>query len=341
MKVLVTGGAGFIGSWLVRTLLTDSSNIEVINLDLLTYAGNLDNLADIADNPRYRFVHGDIRDVALVNELMQEVDACIHLAAETHVDRSITGPLVFTQTNVMGTHILLEAARVHGLKKFVLVSTDEVYGSLPLDTPELFTEKTPLKPNSPYAASKASADLLAMCYFKTYGMPVCITRCGNNYGPYQYPEKLIPFFILKALSGESVPVYGDGLNVRDWIYVEDHAKGIWQVCQQGQPGEVYNIGASEQHNNLEMTRLLLQLLGQPESSMHFVADRPGHDRRYALDTAKIQTNLGWKPEHSFESALRQTVAWYQQNSTWIQRVQARQAQEKVAPGAAWLVNESL
>ncbi len=340
MKILVTGGAGFIGSWIIRHLLQQDSSCEVINLDLLTYAGNLDNLRDVETNPRYRFVHGDIRDANLVSSLMQEVNMCIHAAAETHVDRSITNPLAFIETNVLGTQVLLEAAQKCSLQKFVLVSTDEVYGSLPLDSEEKFTEQSPLKPNSPYAASKASADLLTYSYFKTYGLPVCITRCGNNYGPYQYPEKLIPFFILKLMHGESVPVYGDGLNVRDWIHVADHAAAVTDVLFHGTPGEVYNIGANGQRHNLDVIKTLLKLMEQPESKMAFVQDRPGHDRRYALETRKIQNTLNWKPQHDFESGLAETVAWYQASLPWIQNIQARQQQEHVKPGAEWLIKKS-
>ncbi len=312
----------------------------MINLDLLTYAGNLENLTDVDQDSRYRFVHGDIRDADLANTLMAEVDVCIHAAAETHVDRSISNPLAFLETNTLGTQVLLEAARQHRLSKFVLVSTDEVYGSLPLETEEKFTELTSLKPNSPYAASKAAADLMAMSYFKTFGLPVCITRCGNNYGPNQYPEKLIPFFILKGLRGESLPVYGDGLNVRDWIYVADHAEAVIQVLNQGTPGQVYNIGATEQRNNLQMTRLILDALGLSDSKMQFVEDRPGHDRRYALDTTKIRQELGWTPQHSFEDAIALTLKWYQENTQWIENVLARQQREKTAPGAAWLSSKN-
>lgn len=338
--ILVTGGCGFIGSWLIRELLTRNESDSVINLDALTYAGNPDNLNDITSNPklnsRYRFVQGDIGDANLVNSLMAQADTCIHVAAETHVDRSITGPVAFTQTNVMGTHTLLEAARLNNLKKFVLVSTDEVYVSLALESGELFTETTPLDPTSPYACSKAAADLLALGYVKTYGMPVCITRCGNNYGPYQYPEKLIPFFILKGLKGESLPVYGDGLNVRDWIYVQDHALGILAVLDKGQPGEVYNIGARNQRNNLDITHRLMEQLGLRPDQLTYVKDRPGHDRRYALNVDKIMTSLNWSPKTSFEEGLRQTIAWYQANPEWIQGVVKRQQQDKIAPGAQWL-----
>lgn len=340
MKILVTGGAGFIGSWIIRHLLQHRPECEVINLDLLTYAGNLENLEDIEHSPHYRFVHGDIRDAKLVDSLMAEVDGVIHAAAETHVDRSISHPLLFVETNVVGTQVLLEAARRNSLQKFVLVSTDEVYGSLKLDTDDKFTETTPIKPNSPYAASKASADLLALSTFKTYGFPVCVTRCGNNYGPYQYPEKLIPFFILKAMAGEPVPVYGDGLNVRDWIHVDDHAAAVIEVLFSGKPGEVYNIGADNQRNNLDITHTLLRLMNQPESHIRYVQDRPGHDRRYALDTTKIRTELGWKPHYQFETALEETVRWYKTHSSWIQHVQERQQREKVAPGAAWLTHGS-
>jgi dTDP-glucose 4,6-dehydratase len=335
MKVLVTGGAGFIGSWLVRLLL--QQGFHVVNLDLLTYAGNLENLSDIAHHPAYQFVHGDIRDAKLVNKLMATVDGCIHAAAETHVDRSITHPGVFVETNILGTQNLLDAAKTHAIEKFVLVSTDEVYGSLPLNTPEQFTETSPLKPNSPYAASKAGADLLASSYFETYHLPVCITRCGNNYGPYQYPEKLIPFFILNALEDKPLPVYGDGQNVRDWIFVADHAQAIIEVFKNGRSGETYNIGADNQRHNLDITHTLLGLLHKPDSLIQFVKDRPAHDRRYALDAQKIHSELHWEPNHSFESAMQKTVTWYQENSDWIRRIQQRQAEEKTAPGAQWLV----
>lgn len=340
MRILVTGGAGFIGCWIIRHLLQQHPDCQIINLDLLTYAGNLENLSDVEHAPNYRFVHGDVRDVGLVQSLMAEVDACIHAAAETHVDRSITDPLRFVETNVVGTQVLLQAARECGIQKFVLVSTDEVYGSLSLDTNEKFAETTPLNPSSPYAASKAGADLLALASHTTYGLPVCITRCGNNYGPYQYPEKLIPFFILKLLQDEPVPVYGDGLNIRDWIYVADHAAAVTQVLFYGEPGEVYNIGADCQRNNLQMTQALLHLLDKPDTMRRFVTDRPGHDRRYALNTEKIRKQLGWAPQFSFETALAETVQWYQTHSAWIAHVLERQQREKVAPGAAWLKHES-
>jgi dTDP-glucose 4,6-dehydratase len=321
-RILVTGGAGFIGSWFVRHLLKQYPDVQVINLDLLTYAGNLENLADVADFPNYRFVHGDIRDEALVEGLMGEVDYCVNIAAQTHVDRSISGPGLFVSTNVMGTQTLLEAARKAKIQKFVQVSTDEVYGSL--GSTGLFTESSPLEPSSPYSASKASGDLIALSYFKTYGLPVCVTRCSNNYGPYQYPEKLIPLFILNTLQELPLPIYGDGLNVRDWIHVEDHNRAVDLVLHQGTPGEVYNVGASNERNNLEITRKILTLLQKPESLIQFVTDRLGHDRRYAIDSRKIQEQLGWRPIKDFETALAETVQWYQNNPAWVANVRQRE-----------------
>jgi dTDP-glucose 4,6-dehydratase len=321
-KLLVTGGSGFIGSWLIRHLLAEHPQIQIINLDLLTYAGNPDNLKDLEHDPRYRFVQGDIQDEALVKQLMQDVDACINVAAQTHVDRSISGPGVFITTNVVGTQVLLEAARNAGVSKFVQVSTDEVYGSI--DGTAQFTEESPLEPSSPYSSSKAGADLIALSYWKTFGMPVCITRCTNNYGPNQYPEKLIPLFILNASEDKSVPVYGDGLNVRDWIHVKDHAAAVAKVLFEGKAGEVYNIGSGNEHNNLQITKLILEILGKPESLIKYVEDRPGHDRRYALDSSKIERKLGWKAETSFESGLRETVRWYQENPQWVINVRQRE-----------------
>lgn len=319
--VLITGGCGFIGSWLIRHLLATCPDLHIVNLDLLTYAGLPENLRDVEQSPRYRFVHGDIRDEALVNQLMREVDACINVAAQTHVDRSISGPGTFISTNITGTQVLLEAARQAKISRFVQVSTDEVYGSI--DGTDRFTETSPLEPSSPYSASKASADLIALSYWKTYGLPVCITRCTNNYGPNQYPEKLIPLFILNASDDRFVPVYGDGLNVRDWIHVEDHAAGVATVFHQGKPGEVYNIGGDNERNNLEITRLILQTLNKPDSLIQYVEDRLGHDRRYALDCTKIQRELGWKPKKSFETALPETVQWYLNNPAWIKAVRER------------------
>lgn len=321
-KLLVTGGCGFIGSWLIRHLLAENPHLQITNLDLLTYAGNPDNLRDLESDPRYRFVQGDIQDEALVNQLMRGMDACVNVAAQTHVDRSISGPGVFITTNVLGTQVLLEAARNAGVGKFVQVSTDEVYGSI--EGAAKFTEESPLEPSSPYSSSKAGADLIALSYWKTYGMPVCITRCTNNYGPNQYPEKLIPLFILNASEDKPVPVYGDGLNVRDWIHVQDHAAGVARVLFDGQPGEVYNIGSGNEHNNLEITRLILRILGKPDSLIKFVPDRPGHDRRYALDSGKIERELGWKATTSFEQGLRDTVRWYLENPQWVANVRQRE-----------------
>ncbi|MBY0405123.1 MAG: dTDP-glucose 4,6-dehydratase [Cyanobacteria bacterium] len=324
-RFLVTGGAGFIGSWFVRHLLSQYPTSTITNLDLLTYAGNLDNLKDIETNPQYRFVQGDIRDAALVSSLMKDTDICVNFAAQTHVDRSITGPSEFISTNVLGAHTLIDAAYRAGIEKFVQVSTDEVYGSL--GPTGLFTETSPLEPSSPYSASKASGDLICLSYFKTFGFPVCITRCSNNYGPYQYPEKMIPLFILNAMNHLSLPVYGDGLNVRDWIYVEDHNRAVARVVQSGRPGEVYNIGASSEKNNLEMTRTILRLTERPESLMKFVPDRLGHDRRYAIDSSKIQTELGWSPQKDFEAGIQETIEWYRSHLDWIEGVLQKQRLE--------------
>jgi dTDP-glucose 4,6-dehydratase len=321
-RILITGGCGFIGSWLIKHLLAQTPDVQIINLDLLTYAGNPDNLKEIAADPRYRFVQGDICDSALVNRLMADVDICVNVAAQTHVDRSISGPGVFIQTNVVGTQVLLEAARIHKIRKFIQVSTDEVYGSI--EGTAKFTETSPLEPSSPYSSSKAGADLIALSYWKTYGLPVCITRCTNNYGPNQYPEKLIPLFILNASDDKQVPVYGDGLNVRDWIHVKDHSAGVAQVIWDGKPGEVYNIGSGNEHNNLEITRLILKTLGKPESLIKYVEDRLGHDRRYALDCSKIQRELGWQAEISFDAGMAETVQWYLDHPDWVQGVRQRE-----------------
>lgn len=332
--ILITGGAGFIGSWLVRVVLREHPDWHVINLDALTYAGNLDNLKDVSSQPNYEFVHGSINDRTLVSALMEKADYCIHVAAETHVDRSIEDASIFAETNVLGTQVLLDAAKQFGIEKFVLVSTDEVYGTLPLDSDEKFTENTPLNPTNPYSATKAGADMLAMSYFKTHKLPLCITRCGNNYGPNQYPEKLIPFFMLKLMNNEQVPLYGDGLNVRDWIFVEDHAEGILAVLEKGHVGEVYNIGGGlcdlGELNNRIITQKLINAFGKDESCIRYVEDRLAHDRRYAMDATKITTQLGWEPKVSFESGLEQTIQWYKENPEWIQNVIARQQQEKSA-----------
>ena len=316
--LLVTGGAGFIGSNFILYMFDKYPDVKIINLDLLTYAGNLENLKDIADNPNYTFVKGDIADPRIVNRVVPGVDYIVNFAAESHVDRSIEDPLLFIKTNVMGTQVLLDAARKHGVERYLQVSTDEVYGSL--GPTGYFTEETPIAPNSPYSASKAGADMLVRAYYETYGLPVLITRCSNNYGPYQFPEKLIPFFIKKLLNGQKVPVYGDGLNIRDWLYVEDHCSAINTVLQKGKVGEVYNIGGNNEKTNIEITKLILQGLGKPETMIQYVKDRLGHDRRYAIDSGKIQSKLGWQPATSFEDGIEMTIKWYLDNRDWWEKL---------------------
>jgi dTDP-glucose 4,6-dehydratase len=321
MNVLVTGGAGFIGSNFVRHLLADEG-WRVVNLDLLTYAGNLENLAGLEDDPRYRFVRGDVRDHALVRDLLrtERIEGVVHFAAESHVDRSIDAPQAFLETNVLGTQTLLEECRRAGVARFLQVSTDEVYGSL---GPEgAFREETPLAPNSPYAASKAAADLVCRAYHRTFGFPVVITRCSNNYGPYQFPEKLIPLMIANALEDRPLPVYGDGRNVRDWLFVADHCEAIELVLREGAPGEVYNIGGSNELENIALVRLLLRELGKGEDLITFVPDRPGHDRRYAIDAGKIRRELGWAPRHGFAEGLAATVRWYLDHRAWWEKIRS-------------------
>lgn len=320
MRILVTGGAGFIGSCFVRHILKKH---KVINLDALTYCGNLENLKDVASNPDYEFVHGNICDKKLVRELVREVECVVNFAAESHVDNSIKHPEIFIETNVQGTLNLLQACREIGIERFLQVSTDEVYGTL--GKTGYFYETTPLAPNSPYSASKASADMLVRAYHETYGMPVLNTRCSNNYGPYQYPEKLIPFFISQLLKGEKVPVYGDGLNVRDWLYVYDHCEAIDVVLEKGKIGEVYNIGGHNEKTNMEITRLILESMGKDESSIKFVEDRLGHDRRYAISNDKITSELGWKPSLTFEEGIKLTIDWYLKNQDWIKNIEAKKA----------------
>lgn len=315
MKLLVTGGAGFIGSCFIRYMLGKYPDYKIINLDALTYAGNLESLDDIKDNPNYRFVRGNICNFELVSMIMENVDAVINFAAESHVDRSITGPEIFVETNIKGTLNLLQCAKQSNIPRYIQISTDEVYGTL--GETGHFTEETPLAPNSPYSASKAGADLLVRSYFETYKMPVIITRCSNNYGPYQYPEKLIPFFISLLLRGEKVPVYGDGQNVRDWLYVYDHCAAIDAVLHNGRVGEVYNIGGNNEKSNLEITKLILKALNKGEDSIQFVDDRPGHDRRYAMCCDKIQNELGWHPSVTFEEGLNNTIDWYLHNQDWL------------------------
>jgi dTDP-glucose 4,6-dehydratase len=319
-SILVTGGCGFIGSNFVRHLLETRPEVSVVNLDVLSYAGNLANLADIAHDPRYRFVKGDITDPATVRAAMTGCDAVVHFAAESHVDRSIQDSGPFVQTNIVGTQVLLDAARALGVSRYVQVSTDEVYGSL--GPTGAFSETTPLAPNSPYAASKAASDMLVRSYSHTFHMPVLITRCSNNYGPYQFPEKLIPLFISNLLRDEQVPVYGDGQNVRDWIHVRDHCAAVATVLFHGKPGEVYNIGGRCEITNLELTHRLLAILGKPHSLIRYVADRPGHDRRYAIDCTKMETELGWKPTVTFEQGLTQTVQWYRENAAWVEQIRS-------------------
>ncbi|MDA8233301.1 MAG: dTDP-glucose 4,6-dehydratase [Clostridia bacterium] len=321
MRILVTGGAGFIGSNFVYYMLSKYPGYQLINLDKLTYAGNLENLKGVEGNSNYKFVKGDIIDVKLVDDLVgQGVDAIINFAAESHVDRSIEDPAIFVKTNVEGTQVLLEAARKHKVGKFLQVSTDEVYGSL--GPTGLFTEHTPLAPNSPYSASKTGADLLVRAYHETFGLPVNITRCSNNYGPYQFPEKLIPLMVTNALYDQPLPVYGDGLNVRDWLHVEDHCSAIDLVLHKGVVGEVYNIGGNNEKTNIEIVKAILGHLGKPESLIKYVTDRLGHDRRYAIDATKIETELGWTPKYTFQKGIGETIDWYVQNREWWQKIKS-------------------
>ncbi len=315
-KLLVTGGAGFIGSNFVRYMLNKYKDYKIVNLDLLTYAGNIKSLDDIKNNPNYLFVQGDIADNKLVDKIVSEnkIDVIINFAAESHVDRSITNPDIFIKTNVLGTQNLLEIAKKYKIEKFFQISTDEVYGSL--GKTGFFTEKTPLSPNSPYSASKASADLIVMAYHHTFGLPVNITRCSNNYGPYQFPEKLIPLFVTNLMEGKKVPLYGDGLNIRDWLFVEDHCSAIDTVLHKGKIGEIYNVGGNNEKTNKYITETVLKYLGKDEKSINYVADRLGHDRRYAIDATKIKEELGWQPKYKFEQAIEKTIDWYLNNKEW-------------------------
>lgn len=323
MRVFVTGGAGFIGSNFIRWLLGHDSEAEVVNFDALTYAGNLASLADVAEHSRYAFVRGDIADPEAVRAALEThaPDVVINFAAESHVDRSILDAAAFIRTNVQGTQVLLDASRGCGVRRFCQVSTDEVYGSLGADDPA-FVETTPLAPNSPYSASKAGADLLARSYYHTHGLPVVITRCSNNYGPYQFPEKFIPLFITNALDDRELPLYGDGRNVRDWIHVLDHCRGIWAAVESGCDGEVYNFGCDNEWANIDIARLLLEQLDKPESLIRFVKDRPGHDRRYAMGFGKAERDLGWKPEIAFDRGIAETIAWYRDNRAWWEEVKS-------------------
>lgn len=354
MRLLVTGGLGFIGSNLIRYLLTKYPTYEIINLDAQTYAGHPENLEDLVSRAqnasRYKFVKGRVEDEQLVNNIVSgslfgKIDGILNLAAESHVDRSITDPAVFVHSNVLGTQVLLDCAFKYGLKegtkpgvngqfniRYVQISTDEVYGSL--GPTGLFTEETPLAPNSPYSASKAAADMLVRSYFHTFGLPAMITRCSNNYGPYQHPEKLIPLFINNLLCDKKVPVYGDGGNVRDWLHVEDHCRAIDAVFHGGLPGEIYNIGGNNERTNMQITRLLLSELGKGEELIQYVEDRLGHDRRYAIDSTKMQRELGWEPKHTFETGIRETIAWYKTNQKWLAQISGIAAQDEIAAAAA-------
>ena len=322
MRLLVTGGAGFIGSTLIRTVLRERPDWSVVNLDALTYAGNLETLADLEGNPRLAFVRGDIADPKAVESCLKAhpVDAVLNLAAESHVDRSILDASAFVRTNVDGTRVMLAAALAAKVGRFVQVSTDEVYGSL--GKTGLFREDSPIAPNSPYAASKASGDLMARAFQHTFGMDVVVTRCSNNYGPYQFPEKLIPLFVTNAMEDKPLPVYGDGLQVRDWIHAEDHARGILAALEKGKAGEVYNLGGGNERTNLEITGLVLSELDKPDTLIRHVQDRPGHDRRYAIDDAKARRELGWAPKVDFTQGIRETVHWYSQNRPWWERVKS-------------------
>lgn len=329
MKLLVTGGAGFIGSNFVMYMLEQYPDYEIINVDALTYAGNLENLKPLEGNKRHTFVKADITDAKEMDRLIgQGVDVVVNFAAESHVDRSILEPDVFVRTNVNGTQVLLDAAKKHNITKFVQVSTDEVYGSL--GPTGLFTEETPLQPNSPYSASKAGGDLLVRAYHETFGLPVNITRCSNNYGPFQFPEKLIPLMISRALNDEALPIYGDGLNIRDWLYVEDHCSAIDLVIHKGRNGEVYNIGGNNERTNVHIVETILEQLGKPESLIQYVQDRLGHDRRYGIDPTKTMTELGWKPKYNFETGIKETIQWYLDNKEWWTRIQSGAYQEYYA-----------
>lgn len=319
MKLLITGGAGFIGCNFVHYMIRKYPDYELVNLDALTYAGNLENLKELEGSPNFTFVKGSITDTALVEKLFEQgVDVVINFAAESHVDRSISDPSIFVQTNVVGTQVLLEAAKRHGITKYVQISTDEVYGTL--GETGLFTEETPLTPNSPYSASKAGGDLMVRAYHETFDLPVNITRCSNNYGPYHFPEKLIPLMITRALKNESLPVYGDGLQVRDWLYVEDHCSAIDLVIHKGKNGEVYNVGGNNERTNIDIVRTILKELNKSESLISYVKDRPGHDRRYGIDASKLIRDLGWQPKYPLEKGIKTTIQWYLDNEPWWQRI---------------------
>lgn len=323
MKILVTGGAGFIGGNFVHCMLNKYEKYEIICLDALTYAGNMETLADVMDNPNFTFVKGDIADRDAVYTLFEDKypDIVVNFAAESHVDRSIENPGIFLQTNIMGTGVLLDACRKYGIQRYHQVSTDEVYGDLPFDRTDLFfTEKTPIHTSSPYSASKASADLLVQAYYRTFMVPVTISRCSNNYGPYHFPEKLIPLMIANALNDKALPVYGKGENVRDWLYVEDHCTAIDLIIHNGCAGEIYNIGGHNERSNLDVVKTILRELGKPDSLISYVTDRPGHDMRYAIDPTKIHNDLGWLPETKFDDGIKKTIKWYLDNKPWWENI---------------------
>ena len=324
-RILVTGGAGFIGSNFIKYMLGKYSDYEIVNLDALTYCGNLENLEDIEDNPNYSFVKGNIGDEDLVDGIVSKVDYVVNFAAESHVDRSIEDPQIFIKSNILGTQVLLDAAKKYQIKKYLQVSTDEVYGSLGKEG--YFTETTPLQANSPYSASKAGADLMVRAYGETFNLPINITRCSNNYGPYQFPEKLIPLMISNALEDKELPVYGDGKNIRDWLHVYDHCTAIDLVLHKGKLGEVYNIGGHNEKENIEIVKLILKELEKPESLIKFVKDRLGHDRRYAIDSTKISEELGWKPKYTFETGIIETIHWYSDNQDWMDKVKSGEYQK--------------
>lgn len=326
MKLLVTGGAGFIGSNFILLYMKNNPDDRIVNLDKLTYAGNLENLKEVEDNENYKFVKGDVCDFKLIEPLVRDCDIVVHFAAETHVDRSILGPTEFIHANVLGTQNLLEAARKHN-KRFHHVSTDEVFGSLELDSDEKFDENTPYDPSSPYSASKAGSDHLVNAYFETYQLPITISNCTNNYGPFQFPEKVIPLFITNLIEGKKVPLYGDGLNVRDWIHVDDHNYGVETIIKKGKIGETYCLGGEVEKSNLELTKTILKLMDKDDSSIKYVKDRPGHDRRYAMDISKIKHELDWSPKKSFEQGMQETIDWYKNNQDWWKRVKSGKYQE--------------
>lgn len=324
-KILVTGGAGFIGSNFIKYMLDKYPDYEIVNLDDLTYCGNLENLENLENNPNYSFIKGNICDEEIVDEIVGTVDFIVNFAAESHVDRSIEDPQIFIKSNIIGTQVLLDAARKYNITKYLQVSTDEVYGSL---GPEgYFTETTPLQPNSPYSASKAGADLMVRAYSETFDLPINITRCSNNYGPYQFPEKLIPLMISNALEDKELPIYGDGKNIRDWLHVYDHCSAIDLVLHKGKLGDVYNIGGHNEKQNIEIVKLILKELDKPESLIKFVKDRLGHDRRYAIDSTKITEELGWKPKYTFETGIIETIHWYLDNQDWIEKVKSGEYQD--------------